>query len=404
MIESLAVALPLAYFPNYVVGLGASVASVGVFTSSFMVAFALLSPKMGDFVDRYGRKRILMLGVTFDVILGTLTGLVPSWEWLLVIRLVNGAVSSGAMLASQTLLIDIVDPDRRGEASGFLQSMNMIGRNLGPLIGGLIQAASVGVGFDLLMSYRVPYFVDSAFALVALLIVAWKIQEPERNSQDMRGMRGPKSENGIMSYITGPIRILLIYTFVTGIGVGFIIPIMVLFYTDKFGTSSAEIGALLSISGFIGLFASYIAGRLSDKLGRMPLIAIGDYSSRILGFILPLTQNVTQAGVVQSARSLGFNISMPSFRALQADLVPMHVRGRLFGLFGTAFTAGSVIGPIIGTVLYSQYRFDVINILGFELPGYGIPFFINAVIGIITTTFMLLFIKLPEKSDESYEE
>ena len=397
MIESLAVALPLAYFPNYVVGLGASIASVGVFTSSFMVAYAVLSPQMGDFVDRYGRKRMLMLGIAFDVILGALTGIVPSWEWLLVIRLINGAVSSGAMLASQTLLIDIVDPDRRGEASGFLQSMNMVGRNLGPLLGGLIQAASIGIGFDLLMSYRIPYFVDAVFALVAFFIVAWKIQEPDRGSQDMRGMRGAKSDNGIMSYITGPIRILLIYTFVTGLGVGFIMPIMVLFYTDKFGTSSAEIGALLSISGFIGLFASYLAGRLSDKLGRMPLIAIGDYSSRILGFILPLTQSVTQAGVVQTARSLGFNISMPSFRALQADLIPVHVRGRLFGIFGTAFTAGSIIGPIVGTILYSQYRFDVFSILGFNLPGYGIPFFINAVIGIITTTFMLTFLKIPEK-------
>jgi hypothetical protein len=132
----------------------------------------------------------------------------------------------------------------------------------------------------------------------------------------------------------------------------------------------------------------------------MPLIALGDFTSRILGFMLPLTQNITQAGIVQSFRSLGFNISMPSFRALQADLVPVQIRGRIFGLFGTAFTAGSVIGPVIGTILYSNYRYDVINILGFELPGYGIPFFINAVLGLLTTTFMLLFIKLPEKEQD----
>ena len=85
LIESLAFALPLSFFPNYVVSLGASVASVGLFTSSFMIAFAVLSPKMGRLTDQYGRKKMLMAGILGDVILGTLTGLVPSWEWLLLI-------------------------------------------------------------------------------------------------------------------------------------------------------------------------------------------------------------------------------------------------------------------------------------------------------------------------------
>ncbi|MCW4036827.1 MAG: MFS transporter, partial [Candidatus Bathyarchaeota archaeon] len=300
LIETMAIALPLSYFPNYVVGLGASVASVGVFTSSFMIAFAVLSPKMGGFVDKYGRKRVMMLGVASDVVLGTLTGLVPSWEWLLLIRLVNGAVSSGAMLASQTLLIDIVDPMRRGEASGFLQSMNMIGRNIGPLVGGSIQWATMSSGFSLLMSYRIPYFVESALALFALIIVALKISEPEKKGPSMTGMRGGGAELKLRDYLTGPIKVLLVYTFVTGIGVGFIMPIMVLFYTDKFGTSSVGIGAIISVSGFVGLMASYVAGRLSDMFGRRPLIAIGNYSSRILGFLLPLAPSTVQAGVVMA--------------------------------------------------------------------------------------------------------
>ncbi len=60
LIESLAFALPLSFFPNYVLGLGASVASVGLFTSSFMVAFAIMSPRMGALIDKYGRKRMMV--------------------------------------------------------------------------------------------------------------------------------------------------------------------------------------------------------------------------------------------------------------------------------------------------------------------------------------------------------
>ncbi|NIR13423.1 MAG: MFS transporter, partial [Desulfobacterales bacterium] len=58
---------------------------------------------------------------------------------LLLIRLVNGAGSSAAMLATETYLVDIVEPERRGEAMGFLMSMQMVGRNIGPLVGGAVQ-------------------------------------------------------------------------------------------------------------------------------------------------------------------------------------------------------------------------------------------------------------------------
>jgi len=392
LVESLAIALPISFFPNYVISLGATVASVGLFTSSFMVAFAILSPKMGAIVDQYGRKQIMMIGIFSDVILGTLTGLVPNWKWLLLIRILNGAVSSGAMLASETMLIDLVTPHQRGEAAGFIMSMNMIGRNLGPVFGGTIQWFVLSRGYSELMSYRVPYFVDSLLAAIALVMIYLFIKEPERRSGVGRGQM-----DGELPKIpwNRQLKVMFLNSFISGVSVGFIIPIMVLFYTDRFNMDPVAIGTIISVSGFIGLFASYIAGRFSDKVGRKPLIAFGNYTSRIAGGLLPFTGSITQAGIVVSIRSLGFNVSMPAFRALRADIVPPEVRGRMFGLFGTAFTAGNVLAPIAATWIYDTYRFTVFNVAGLQVPGYGIPFFINAILGILTTTMVMLFIDEP---------
>src|SRR5512136_808507 len=105
--------LPMSFFPNYAISLGATVASIGIFTSSFMLSFAVMAPRMGDLSDRYGRKRLMLLGILGDIIFGFATGLVPSWEWLLIVRLINGAVSGAAMLAAEALLMDSVEPDRR---------------------------------------------------------------------------------------------------------------------------------------------------------------------------------------------------------------------------------------------------------------------------------------------------
>ncbi|NIO36664.1 MFS transporter, partial [Candidatus Bathyarchaeota archaeon] len=62
LIESIAFSIPFSYFPNYAISLGASVASIGLFTSSFMLSSALLSPKLGGLSDRLGRKRVIVWG------------------------------------------------------------------------------------------------------------------------------------------------------------------------------------------------------------------------------------------------------------------------------------------------------------------------------------------------------
>ena len=174
---------------------------------------------------------------------------------------------------------------------------------------------------------------------------------------------------------------------------------MALFYADKFGIEPVEIGLILSISGFVGLLASWAAGRLSDRAGRKPLIAIGSFLSRICGFVLPLTGDVIQAAGFLSARSLGNNINMPAMRALRADLSPVEARGKFFGMFRAAFRAGDIVGPLIGTYLYDKYRFKNFELGGLLLPGYGIPFFINSILGIAATIILLVLVKEVAHSD-----
>ena len=401
LIESIAFGLPFSYFPNYAMGLGASVASIGLFTSSFMLATAVMAPKIGSFSDRYGRKKIMMLGIFGDIIFGAFTGLAPSWLWLLLIRVIDGAVSSAAMLSVNAILMDTVSSHQRGEGSGFVMAMGMVGRAIGPVFGGTIQWFSHSQGLSLLNSYRVPYFVDSILAVLALLLVAWKIKPTDNKvaSEAKRTQTG-SSERIPLSF---SFKILLIFAFITGVSVGFIIPISVLFYNDKFGANPLEIGLVISLSGFIGLFASWIAGRVSDRVGRKPLIAFGGVMSRISSFALPLTGTVTQAAGVLSVRSLGFNISGPAMRALAADIMPAEARGRYFGMFMTAFTSGDIVAPIVSTFLYDMYRTQTLKLGSFDFPGYGLPFYINAVLGIAAVIMLLLLVKEPARSEKPME-
>ena len=179
LIESIAFSIPFSYFPNYAISLGSSVAYIGLFTSSFMLSMALLSPKLGELSDRLGRKKILCWGLLGDFVLGILSGLAPNWILLLLIRILNGVSSAAAMLPAEALLIDLVSKQRRGEGSGFFTAMSMIGRSIGPIFGGCIQWLSYSSGLSLLDSYRIPYFADSVLALLALVLVIYKLKESQ---------------------------------------------------------------------------------------------------------------------------------------------------------------------------------------------------------------------------------
>jgi len=393
LIESIAFSIPYSYFPKYAMSLGASVASIGLFTASFMVSSALLSPKLGGLSDRLGRKKIIMWGLLGDVVLGILTGLVPNWIWLLLIRVINGAASAAAMLPAEALLIDLVSEHVRGEASGFVMAMGMIGRSIGPVFGGSIQWLALSTGFSLLDSYRVPYFVDSVLALFALVLVAYKIKEPKRVTAKHEDTFSIQSVNQpVETKLSLSIKVVLLTSFITGIGVGFIMPISVLFYYDKFGIEPIEIGFITTVAGLIGISVSLLAGRASDRIGRKPLIALGGISARICTIILPVTSDLNQAAVLMSLRGVGFNLFMPANRALRADIVPEESRGKMFGMFRTAFTAGDIVGPIIGTWLYSLYRFETLNILGFPFPGYGVTFLVYSVLGIISVILLVVLV------------
>jgi MFS family permease len=398
LVENLAYALPISYFPNYVQLLGASVAYIGFFTAAFTTANATLSQKFGSLSDRIGRKRLILAGLLMDVVLGTLTGIVWDWRVLLIIRLLNGVATAAVAAPSEASLVDQVPKERLGEALGFYLTMSMVGFNLGPVFGGAMQFLSENA-FGLEWSYRVPFFIDSILAFIAFILV-WLGVKETRGKVSSQKIIPRKVDVELSQEVRSSLKILYITSLATGFSVGFIIPISVLFFIDVFQATSPQIGIILSASGFVGLSCNFFAGKISDKIGRKIIIALGSIPSRIATIILPFASDLFSAAGITVFRSLGHNVAMPASRALNADLVPEEIRGKLFGRMGAFFSLGAILGPVLSTLIYNAYRYQT-----FEFPwlgnlvirGVGLPFFISSAIGLISLTLLLVFVKEPKR-------
>ncbi len=400
LVENLAYALPMSYFPNYVQLLGASVAYIGLFTAAFTTANATLSQKFGSLSDRIGRKRLIQAGLLTDVVLGTLTGIMWNWALLLVIRMLNGVATAAVAAPSEASLVDQVPQDRIGEALGFYLTLSMVGFNMGPVFGGTIQfLCNDIIGLGLEWSYRVPFFVDSLLAFVAFLLVWWGVKETRGNGSPKKIVQ-QEGDFGLSKKLMFSLKILYISSLATGFAVGFIIPISVLYFGDIFKATSLQIGIILSMSGFVGLTCNLYAGKISDRVGRKPIIALGNLPSRLATIAFPFAPNLVSAAGITVFRSFGHNVAMPASRALNADLIPEKVRGKLFGRLAAFFSLGAILGPVLSTLIYDAYRFQAFEVswLGnLVVRGAGIPFFVSSAIGLSSLFLLLVFVEEPRR-------
>jgi MFS family permease len=401
LVENLAYALPISFFPNFVQLLGVSVVYIGLFTAAFTAANATLSQRFGAISDRIGRKKLIQAGLLVDVVLGIITGLIWNWVPLLIVRVLNGVATAAVAVPSEASVVDQVPENRRGEALGFYFTMSMVGFNLGPVFGGGIQSLSQNVfGLDLEWSYRMPFFIDSLLALLAFFLV-WKGVEETRGKKVQKQEIVEEDDAVLSKKVRFSLRILYISNLATGFAVGFIIPIVVLYFGDIFGATSLQIGLILSAAGFVGLTCNYFAGRLSDRVGRKPVITLGIIPSRLASLVFPFASDLISATGITLFREFGHNIAMPATRALNSDLIPEKVRGKYFGRMAAFFSIGAILGPILATWVYEIHRFS-----SFEIPwlgnlvvrGAGIPFFVSGVIGLFSLFLLLVFVEEPKLS------
>jgi MFS family permease len=75
--------------------------------------------------------------------------------------------------------------------------------------------------------------------------------------------------------------------------------------------------------------------------------------------------------------------SQPAMRAIQADVVPWNLRGKLFGTIQAFFNAGATVGPIAGGALYAYFSLILLPLGPFIIEGLVVPFWLASILGLI---------------------
>src|SRR5438067_1009156 len=141
---------------------GASVAIIGAMASSFLLSNFVFQYPTGWIADRWGRKRVMVVGLAVEAALSLVYLVINNAELFIVLRFIEGMVGAALLPPARALIAEVVPDERRGQAYGIFSSFFNAGYLVGPAVGGVLAVAGYGSVF-------VGSFI---FRLAAAVIVA----------------------------------------------------------------------------------------------------------------------------------------------------------------------------------------------------------------------------------------
>ena len=143
--------------------------------------------------------------------------------------------------------------------------------------------------------------------------------------------------------------ILLLIVFIDLIGFGIVIPLLP-YYALKFSASPLEVTAMMACYSFAQFFASPIWGRLSDRVGRRPVLLVSLTCSVLSYLWLGFADALWMLFAARLLAGAGAgNIS--AAQAYITDVTDEKNRAKGMGMIGAAFGLGFTLGPAIGGLL-----------------------------------------------------
>jgi DHA1 family tetracycline resistance protein-like MFS transporter len=185
--------------------------------------------------------------------------------------------------------------------------------------------------------------------------------------------------------LKSPLLAIFLIVSVDVLGLTIILPLLP-FYAEKLGASPAAVGLLVSSYAFCQLIAGPILGRMSDHMGRRPLLLVSQLGT-FVGFLILAYANalwlVFLSRIIDGATAGNLSLA----QAYISDVTRPEERAKSFALIGIAFGMGFLLGPAISGFLV-QY-------------GYQYPIFAAAALSAtsILATYFLLPANVPVAGD-----
>ncbi|WP_312598900.1 MFS transporter [Brevundimonas sp.] len=181
---------------------------------------------------------------------------------------------------------------------------------------------------------------------------------------------------------TPALAVLFAVVFINLVGFGLVVPLLP-FFAQSLKAEAWQITLMFSAYSLGQFFAEPFWGRLSDRIGRKPVLLITLIANALGYLMLAFVPNIWLAIAVRLFTGLGAgNIS--TVQGYVADVTPPEQRAGRMGLIGAAFGLGFIVGPGLGGLLTQPQLGHI---------GYQLPIFLAAALAALAAVGVIVFLR-----------
>jgi predicted MFS family arabinose efflux permease len=334
-------------------------AQFGLLVASYTLSSGVFGLLMSPYVDRFDRKRLLLVAYAGFIVATLACALAPSYAVLMVARIAAGAFGGVIGAMTQTLVGDLIPFERRGRAMGLIMAAFSL-------------ATVAGVPASLWMAnqwgWHTPFF-----AIAAVSVVVWWVA-----ARYVPSFRPPTAQGGALSAwgqlragLAEPNHWRAFALAVAMVGAGFcIIPYITVFSTANVGVTNAQLPWIYLTGGIATLFTARLWGVLADRQGKVNVLRGLALAAAVPMLVLthlgptplPIYLCVTTAFFVFVSGRM-----VPAM-ALVTGAAQPHLRGTFMTLQGCVQSLGMGVAALVGGLFIGRDANGLVT--GFEWNGW----------------------------------
>lgn len=342
-------------------------------TLAFCIANFLSSPILGGLSDRYGRRKVMLIGFSGLALSFFVTAMATALWMLVVVRLFSGAMQSNIAIAN-AYVADITPPEQRTQRYGQLGAAFGMGFILGPVLGGLLGHINL----------HLPFFVAGTLAITNWLYGFFVL--PESLAPELRRPFDWRRANpfGVLARVkalrgVGPLMYVLMFS---GLAQTIVQSCWVLYTGHRLGWGPLENGlSLLAVGAMSVLMQGVLLKPLMKHVSVSRVVtlslAVSIFTNAGIGM-------ATQAWMVYALIAIGGLASAvgPALQSQISKAASASSQGETMGAVAALNSLMAVIAPPIGLGL----MYLVADLPKTDLR-IGAPFFFIALLQLLSLYF-----------------
>jgi len=343
----------------YLVGIGLTESQTGLLLTLTLIGDTGISLYLTTRADRFGRRRMLIIGALLMAAAGLVFALTRNFFWLVVAGTIGVISPSGNEVGpflsiEQAALSHVVSDRTRTEVFAWYTLTGSFATALGALVGGALSQSLPKIVMSQVNGYRAVVVLYSLLGIVLALLFTRVSRNAEASPSEPGAAGGLGRIFGVHKsrHVVAKLSALFAVDAFAG---GFVLQSFAAYWFYlRFGVKPAALGAIFFWANVLSGISALLASRLAARLGLVRTMVLTHLPSNILLLLVPLMPNVELAVVVLLARFSISQMDVPTRQSYTMAVVSSEERSAAAGITGVARTTGAAISPLFVGFLFAR--------------------------------------------------